>query len=115
MRIKRIVVNAKAVAVVEDEMPLITDAMAAMEIMMRAKFELGAGLLAMEASSLAPEFFDPDAGMAEEMLKIFTEYGVKCAVFGELGFYDSEKLAALREKVFLTEDADRAIEWLTTT
>lgn len=115
MRIKRMVVNAKALAVVEDDMPLITDPMVAMEIMMRAKFELGAGLLAIEAASLAPEFFDPDTEMAEEVLRIFAEYGVKSAVFGDLRFYDSEKLSALGEKVFFAENADRAIEWLTTT
>ena len=115
MRIKRIVVNARAVAVVEDEMPLITDPMTAMEIVMRAKFELGAGLLAVEASALTPEFFDPDADMAESILRQFEEFGVKSAVFGDFSFYDSEKLETLGKKVFMAEDADRAIEWLTTT
>jgi len=112
MRIKRIVVNTRAVAVVEDEMPLITDPMVAMEIVMRAKFELGAGLLAIEASALAPEFFDPTTEMAENILRQFEEFGVKGAVFGDLSFYGEEERQALAQKVFLAEDREAAIAWL---
>ena len=109
MRITRMLINAKAVAVVEDEMPMITDPMVAMEIAMRTRFELGVERLAVEASALTPEFFDPEGKAADGILEQFAQYGVKCAVFGPVALYGEETVQALEKKVFLAEEKDAAM------
>nr|WP_326185385.1 DUF4180 domain-containing protein [uncultured Oscillibacter sp.] len=92
MNIKKITVHGRAVAVIESETPVITDAQSALDGMMRAKYECGASRIAIQKEALAEDFFILSTGLAGEILQKFMNYGVKCAVYGDFNRYTSKPL-----------------------
>ncbi len=92
MKFKKAAANGRAVAVVESTVPIITDVQSALDVMMTAKYETGASCLAVEKSALAEGFFILSTGLAGEILQKFVNYGVRCAVYGDLSGYTSKPL-----------------------
>lgn len=92
MHIKTIAAGGRAVAVIESEEAFITDVQSALDIMMSARYESGTERIAIQKEALAEDFFILSSGLAGEILQKFTNYGVKCAIYGDFSRYTSRPL-----------------------
>lgn len=92
MHIKTIAAGGRAVAVIESEEAFITDVQSALDIMMSARYESGTEHIAIQKEALAEDFFILSSGLAGEILQKFTNYGVKCAIYGDFSRYTSRPL-----------------------
>mgnify|MGYP005794464545 CR=1 FL=1 len=92
MNLEAMTANGQTVAVLNSAVPVITDVTSALDVMMAAKHETGSRLLAIEKTALPEDFFILSTGLAGEILQKFTNYGVKCAVFGDFSGYTSKPL-----------------------
>ena len=119
MKWETMVVNGRSVAVLNSAVPVITDVLSVLDVMMAAKYEAGSQLLAIEKRALSADFFVLSTGLAGEILQKFTNYGVKCAIFEDFSGYTSEPLRDfIRESnrgsgVFFTATREEAMERLT--
>lgn len=92
MHIKTIAAGGRAVAVIESEAAFITDVQSALDVMMSARYESGTERIAIQKEALAEDFFILSSGLAGEILQKFTNYGVKCAIYGDFSRYTSKPL-----------------------
>ena len=119
MKWETMTANGRSVAVLNSAVPAVTDVQSALDVMMAAKYEAGSQLLAIEKTALPEEFFILSTGLAGGILQKFTNYGVKCAVFGDFSGYTSKPLRDfIRESnrgsgVFFTATREEAVERLT--
>lgn len=119
IQIQKATANGRTAAVVEGETPVITDVQSALDVMMAAKYECGTGRIAIQRSALSEAFFVLSSGLAGEILQKFTNYGVKCAIFGDFSHYTSKPLQDfIRESnrgrtVFFTDSRESAVARLT--
>lgn len=119
MKLETITANGRTLAVLTGAVPAITDVQSALDVMMAAKYEVGSQLLAIEKTALPEEFFILSTGLAGEILQKFTNYGVKCAIYGDFSGYTSKPLRDfIRESnrgsgVFFAADRAEAVERLT--
>jgi len=119
MKIEMIRANEKNVMVLADRSAVITDENTALDVLIASNFSAGTHLLAIRSEALAEAFFKPKTGFAESVLKQYTSYGLKCAVFGDLGRYANSKPMQefIRKKnkeneVYFAKDLESAVEWL---
>lgn len=119
MTIKTITVGGVAAAVIERETAVITDVQSALDVMMTAKYECGTHRIAIQKEALAEDFFILSTGLAGEILQKFTNYGVKCAIYGDFSRYTSKPLRDfIRESnrrgtdVLFAAGRREALEWL---
>ena len=119
MSIRKLTAYGQTVAVIESGTPLITDTQSALDGMMAAKYECGTSRIAIQREALTEEFFVLSSGLAGEILQKFTNYGVKCAIYGDFSRYTSKPLRDfIRESnrgttVFFTDSEEAAVTWLT--
>ncbi len=92
MHIKTIAAGGRAVAVIESEAAFITDVQSALDVMMSARYESGTERIAIQKEALTEDFFILSSGLAGEILQKFTNYGVKCAIYGDFSRYTSKPL-----------------------
>ena len=92
MKWETMTANGRSVAVLNSAVPVITDVTSALDVMMAAKHETGSRLLAIEKTALPEDFFILSTGLAGEILQKFTNYGVKCAIYGDFSGYNSKPL-----------------------
>ena len=108
-----------AVAELTGPEPVLTDAQSALELAMTARYAAGADHLLVDQAAVAEDFFILSTGLAGEILQKFTNYGVKCAVFGDFSGCTSKPLQDfIRESnrgsgVFFTASREEAVERLT--
>lgn len=106
------------VAVVRSQTPVITDVRSALDVMMTAKYESGTDRIAIQKEALAEEFFILSSGLAGEILQKFTNYGVRCTIYGDFSHYTSKPLRDfIRESnrgktVFFADSEEAAADWL---
>lgn len=119
MNIQKITANGQTMAVIESETPVITDAQSALDGMMAAKYQCGTSRIAIQKEALGEEFFILSSGLAGEILQKFTNYGVKCAIYGDFSHYTSKPLRDfIRESnrrgtdVLFAADRQEAAAWL---
>ena len=119
MNLEAMTANGQTVAVLTGAVPAITDVQSALDVMMAAKHETGSRLLAIEKTALPEDFFILSTGLAGEILQKFTNYGVKCAVFGDFSGCTSKPLQDfIRESnrgsgVYFAADRAEEVERLT--
>nr|WP_325297898.1 DUF4180 domain-containing protein [uncultured Dysosmobacter sp.] len=111
--------NGRAVAVIRSKTAVITDAQSALDAMMAAKYACGTERIAVQKEALTEDFFILSTGLAGEILQKFTNYGVKCAIYGDFSHYTSKPLQDfIRESnrrgtdVLFTADEREAVERL---
>lgn len=92
MELKTATKNGVTCAVVESGGPVITDAQSALELLMRAKYELETGNLVIGKELIAEDFFILSSGLAGEILQKLVNYGGRIAIFGDYSRYTSKPL-----------------------
>lgn len=110
--------NGAQVAVVKSEIPLLTDAQSALDLVMTVQYETGCSRIALPKAAVAEEFFILSTGLAGEVLQKFINYHVKFAVFGDFSRYTSKPLKDFMyesnhgKDIFFAADEDEAVERL---
>lgn len=118
MLIETVTGEGHPVAVIKSQTPVITDVRSALDVMMTAKYESKTDRIAIQKEALAEEFFILSSGLAGEILQKFTNYGVKCAIYGDLSHYTSKPLrdlireSARGKTVFFADSEEAAAAWL---
>ena len=95
------------------------DRASALDLLMAAQGEAGTKNIAIDKKLIADVFFRLSTGLAGEILQKFTNYGVKCAIYGDFSHYTSKPLQDfIRESnrrgtdVLFTADEREAVERL---
>lgn len=84
--------NSCKIVVLEPGEAVITDAQAALDLVMTVQYETGAHRIAIPKESLPEQFFVLSSGLAGEVLQKFINYHMKLAVFGDFSGYTSKPL-----------------------
>jgi hypothetical protein len=90
VRLERITVGDVVVAEVVADGVVIATAGDVVQLLAEA----GAERIVLREHNLAPEFFTLSSGLAGEVAQKFVNYGVRLAVVGDFGAYDSRSLRA---------------------
>ena len=78
------------IAVVSAGEKVITDVQSALDLAMTARYEGGAGKIAICKEAVSEHFFS--TGLAGEILQKFTNYHIKAAFYGDFSRYTSKPL-----------------------
>lgn len=107
-----------SIAVIESDTPLITDTQSALDLLMTARYELGADRILLNKPAVCDDFFILSSGLAGEILQKFTVYGAKLGVWGDYSRYTSKPLRDFiresnrGEQFFFTASREEALERL---
>ena len=82
MAMEKITENGVAIALVTGTCAL-TDEQTALDLIMEARYTLGAERIAIEKAAVSPDFFILSTGLAGAVLQKFINYGAKLAVYGD--------------------------------
>lgn len=91
MAMEKITENGVAIALVTGTCAL-TDEQTALDLIMEARYTLGAERIAIEKAAVSPDFFILSTGLAGAVLQKFISYGAKLAVYGDYSGYTSKPL-----------------------
>lgn len=91
MAMEKITENGVAIALVTGTCAL-TDEQTALDLIMEARYTLGAERIAIEKAAVSPDFFILSTGLAGAVLQKFINYGAKLAVYGDYSGYTSKPL-----------------------
>lgn len=80
------------VALLDSNMPLITDAQSALDLIMTIGYEHGTYALVLNKEAVSEAFFDLKTGVAGEITQKFSNYRSKLAVVGDFSQYTSKAL-----------------------
>ena len=94
MAMEKITENGVAIALVTGTCAL-TDEQTALDLIMEARYTLGAERIAIEKAAVSPDFFILSTGLAGAVLQKFINYGAKLAVYGDYSGYTSKPLRIL--------------------
>lgn len=92
MNFEKIVKNNVTVAKVSSDIPLITDAQSALDILMSAKYEVGTKNIVIDKKLIVEDFFVLSTGLAGEILQKYVNYGGRIAIYGDYSRYTSKPL-----------------------
>lgn len=118
MNIEKIQAGDVAIAVITGDEEVITDVSSAMDLMLTARYETGAGRLVIDKRAVCDEFFILSTGLAGEILQKFINYHVKAAFYGDYTHYTSKPLKDFiyesnqGKDFFFTATKEEAIEAL---
>lgn len=76
------------IAVIQSEIPLITDGQSALDFAVNAE----AYLIAVNKAAIVEGFFRLSTGIAGEVVQKFVNYGYRLAIFGDFSSYTSKPL-----------------------
>ncbi len=119
MKLKRIENNNIICAVVKSDDIVITDTQSALDILMRAKYDVGTKNIVINKKSIIEDFFILSRGLAGEILQKYINYGGRIAIYGDYSHYTSKPLKDFiyesnkGKDVFFVPTEDEAIEMLT--
>ena len=119
MTIHPITKNGVTCAVIESDAPVITDVGSALDVLMSAKYEAGAGNIVIAKEQVTEDFFILSRGLAGEILQKYVNYGGRIAIYGDYSHYTSKPLRDfIRESnrgrdVFFAATKEEAIDMLT--
>ena len=119
MTITKIEKNGILCAIVNSDIPVITDAQSALDVLMSAKFEAGTKNLVISKKLIVDDFFILSTGLAGEVLQKFINYGGRIAIYGDFSHYTSKPLhdfiyeSNKGKDVFFVATEHEAIEVLT--
>ena len=114
MAMEKITENGVAIALVTGTCAL-TDEQTALDLIMEARYTLGAERIAIEKAAVSPDFFILSTGLAGAVLQKFINYGAKLAAVSythlirhglsrALLVYDENLRGELKKAGFLTRD-----------
>lgn len=92
MNIEKIEREGVIIAAVTADEKVITDAAAALDLLMSAKYDAGSSCLAVPKKLVAENFFILSSGLAGEVLQKYINYGGKLAIYGDYSRYTSKPL-----------------------
>ena len=92
MKLEKIEGRNCVIAHVVAEDKVIVDAQTALDLLMSAKYDLGAYSIAIDKRWVAEEFFILSSGLAGEILQKYINYAGKIAIYGDYSRYTSKPL-----------------------
>lgn len=95
MKLEIVRKNNRAIAVVNSDELLITDALSALDLVMTVKYETGCTDIAINKEAVTEDFFILSTCLAGEILQKFINYGVRFAIYGDFSKYTSKPLKDL--------------------
>ena len=119
MKFNRVEKNNAVCAVVESDVPVITDVQSALDLLMMAKYEVGTKNIAIDKSLITDRFFVLSSGLAGEILQKYINYGARIAIYGDYSHYTSKPLhdfiyeSNTGRNVFFVSTLDESIDMLT--
>lgn len=105
--------------VIKSEEVVITDTQSALDLLMSAKYEIGAKNIVIDKKLVTEDFFILSTGLAGEILQKFINYGGRIAIYGDYSHYASKPLkdfiyeSNTGKDVFFSATLSEAIEKLT--
>ncbi|MFR8040320.1 MAG: DUF4180 domain-containing protein [Anaerovoracaceae bacterium] len=99
---------------------VITDVQSALDLLMNAKYDIGAKNIIISKQLIADDFFILSTGLAGEILQKFVNYGGRIAIYGDYSHYTSKPLKDFLYEsnrgrdIFFVSSLEEAIEKLTT-
>ena len=119
MKFNRVEKNNTVCAVVESDVPVITDVQSALDLLMIAKYEVGTKNIAIDKSLITDRFFVLSSGLAGEILQKYINYGARIAIYGDYSHYTSKPLhdfiyeSNTGRNIFFVSTLDESIDMLT--
>ena len=119
MEITKVEKSGISCAFVTGEGPQIADAQSALEVLMRANYEIGTKNILIEKRYFAEDFFVLRTGLAGEILQKYVNYGARIAIYGDFSGYTSKPLRDFMyesnhgKDVFFAASREEALDWLT--
>lgn len=119
MKFEKIAKNNVTVAIVSSDVPVITDAQSALDILMSAKYDVGTKNIVIDKKLIVEEFFVLSTGLAGEILQKYINYGGRIAIYGDFSKYTSKPLKDFiyesnkGKDVFFVASKEDAIKMLT--
>ena len=119
MDIEKVEKNHEVCAIIYSEEIVITDPQSALDILMRAKYEVGTKNIVIDKKLIAEDFFILRTGLAGEILQKYINYGGRIAIYGDYSHYTSKPLKDFiyesnkGKDVFFVSTQKEAIEMLT--
>ena len=92
MEIKKFEKNNVVCAVIQSNDVVVTNAQAALDLLMTVKYEIGTKSIAIDKRLVVEDFFILSSGLAGEILQKFINYGGRIAIFGDYTHYKSKPL-----------------------
>lgn len=92
MKLTKIERNGKLFALVESSGKVITDTQSALDLLMTAKYDVGAKDIVIHKTLICEDFFVLSTGLAGEVLQKFINYGGRIAIYGDFSHYTSKPL-----------------------
>lgn len=92
MKFEKIVKNNVTVAKVSSDVPVLTDAQSAFDILMSAKYNIDTKNIVIDKKLIAEDFFVLSTGLAGEILQKFINYRGRIAIYGDFSKYTSKPL-----------------------
>lgn len=119
MTMEQVIRGGKTVAVFGGAEKIISDVPSALDLMMKAKYEAGTHLVAVDKTAVVEDFFILSSGLAGEVLQKFINYHMKIAIFGDFSKYTSKPLRDFIYEsnkggdIFFVATREEAVERLT--
>ena len=119
MQLTKIEKNGIACAVVNSNEIVITDAQAALDVLMSAIYDIGTENIIVDKKLITEDFFILSKGLAGEILQKYVNYGGHIAIYGDYSHYTSKPLKDFiyesnkGKDVFFVATQDEAVEMLT--
>ena len=92
MKIEQLNESGVVIALVSSDELVITDTQSALDLIVSAKHETGAGRIVLDKKNITENFFKLSSGLAGEVLQKFINYHVKIAIYGDYSHYTSKPL-----------------------
>lgn len=119
MKLTKIERNGVVCALVESDVPVITDTQTALDLLMDASCNAGTQNIMIAKELITEEFFVLSTGLAGEILQKFVTYGGRVAIFGDYSHYTSKPLKDFiyesnhGRNIFFVPTMEEAIDMLT--
>ena len=92
-----ITINGSVIAFADSTELLISNAQAALEVIIYIKYSTGADRIAVSKNILSDEFFRLSTGLADKILEKLNENNIKIAIYGDITQYTND---AMREFIY---------------
>lgn len=92
MQIEKFEKNNVICAIIQNSDVVITDSRSALDLLMRAKYEVGTGNIVISKKQITKDFFVLSTGLAGEILQKYINYGGRIAIYGDYSRYTSKPL-----------------------
>ena len=92
MEIKIIEVNNRKIAVVNSELPIISDGQSALEFLMNIGYEHNCRSIAVNREAFVEDFYKLSTGVAGEVAQKIVNYRYRLAIIGDFSAYTSKPL-----------------------